>query len=264
MINIIFRKFKDQRKSIIYYFAGLFAYVWLMVGMFPSMKKFDMVSLYDQFPKEFLKFFGGEDMQSLGTIEGFLSIEFLSLFFILIISFYVASSAGSSIAGAIEKKTMDFQLSQPIGRTKLILSESIVTLANTFLLVLLTVLSIYLLCQAYNIDINTKGLIAFAAIATIFLWSIYGIAIFISSILKNKITVTASTVAIVMAFYILTAMTNIIDKLKNFDKFSLFYTYNPQKLLQSGEINIHHLEALFSIFIIGLILSLSIFQKKDI
>jgi len=264
MQNIIVRKFKDQLLSLLYYFGGLFAYTWMMIALFPSMKTADLSTIYQQFPKEFLKFFGANGIETMGTIEGFLSLEFLSLFFILIIAFYIGSAAGSTIAGSIEKRTMDFQLSQPISRTKLVIAEILVGLFNTFLLVALTVLSMYLLGKGYHVSLNNHGLITFGFVATIFLWSFYGIAMLLSSILKSKISVAALTVGILMGLYVFNALTKIIDKLAKYDKFTLLNMYDPQKLLTNTAINWNQILVLVIILLVGTIGSLIIFNKKNI
>lgn len=262
MINIITQKFREQSKGILYYLAGLILYSWMIIGLYPYIETMKSATL-EQMPENLIKFFGG-DALAMTRFEGFISIEFLSLFFVLIVCFYVGSSAGSTIAGSLEKKTLDFQLSQPITRTKLVLSESIVTLFSTALLVLATSLSIFVLCKIYNIEVKENGLWAFSAVATAFLWSVYGIAILISSILRSKITVAAATILIVMGFYVFTAMTKIVDKLSNYDKLSLFYTYNPQKLLESGQVNIDQIIILFTICLAGLLGSLVVFNNKDL
>ena len=262
MISIIRQKFKEQFVSIIYYFIGLLAYAWMIIALFPYIENVKSAYL-QQLPESFIKFFGG-DALSIGKFEGFISIEFLGLFFILIVSFFVASSAGSTIAGAIEKKTMDFQLSQPISRTRLVISESFVTMIYTALLVFATALAILVLCKLYNTPISSIGLLAFAVTATALLWSIYGIAIFLSAILKSKITVAAAIVSLTMGFYVLSAMTTIIDKFSKFAKYSLFNDYVPQKLLETGTFNWHQIEIWGIIFAIGLIGSLLVFNQKDV
>lgn len=265
MTNIITQKFKDQWKSILYYLAGLIGYAWIMISMFPSMKKVDFEAYFSQMPKEFIKFFGDINAQAYGTIEGFLSLEYLSFFFIIIIAFYIASSAGSTIAGSIEKRIIDFDLSQPITRTKLLISEAIVGLVGSSVLVFGTAASIWLLCQIYKIDISGKGIFVFAFSATIFLWAIYGFAILVSSLLRTKMTVAAITLAFVLGSYVLYSLTGIIEKLKNFDKLSIFYLYNnPQDLLKGGQIHWGYILILLAILAVGLISSIIIFNKKDI
>lgn len=264
MFNVAIQTIKNQYKGVIYYSIGLFGYVWMLLAMYPAFHdKIDIEELMKAYPKEFLKFFGGGDM-SLSSTEGFLSMEFLSLFFILIITFYIAASAGTTIAGAIERKTMDFSLSQPISRTKLVLADAIVSLGTIALLTLVTSISIFIFCQIYNNDINSLGLISFSIVATFFLWSIYGIAIFISSFMRSKITVVSTTLIITMGFYIFSSLTRIFDQLKNFDKYSLFYFYDPLKLLKDNAIDWNHIAILSAILLLGLSSSLIIFNRKDI
>lgn len=264
MINIITQKIKEQHRSVAYYFLGLFVYAWMIVGLFPTIQNSGLSEIYSKYPEDLMKFFGASDMMAMSKIEGFISFEFLSLFFVLIIAFYLGSAAGSTIAGAIERKTMDFQLSQPISRTKLVLSETIVGLFNAFLLTALTALSIFLLAKAYYVSISGQGLLAFCAVATFFLWAFYGIALFLSAILKSKITVASGTVAIVMLLYVFTSMTKLVEKLENFDKYSLFYLYDPQKILESGNIDWNHIIMLALILVVGVFSSIAIFNKKDI
>ncbi|MFC1656830.1 ABC transporter permease subunit [Patescibacteria group bacterium] len=264
MWNIIIQRLKEQRNSIIYYAMGLIAYAWMVMAVFPSFSGVDFTEFFEAYPEDLLKFFGGTDAMTMTTIEGFLSIEFLNFFFILIILFYIGAAAGSVIAGRIENKNMDFFLSQPISRTKIVVSETLVTLFYSIILVFATSFSILGFAQVYDIDIGFDGLMAFSIVAIFLLWAIYGIAIFLSSFLKSKISTTLGTVFIVFAMYIFYAMTEIVEKLEDYDKFSIFYLYTPQELLTEAEINWTQIGTLFLIFIIGLGLSLFIFHKRDV
>lgn len=263
MKNIISRKFKDQLMGLFYYFIGLLLYAWMIMALFPSIKTVKS-GYIESMPEQLLKFFGSSGALSMTKIEGFISMEFLSLFFVLIIAFYIGSIAGSTMAGAIEKKTIDFQLSQPISRTKFVLAETVVGLIGTVILVVLTSFSIFLFSKAYHTAISARGLFAFTFTAIVFLWSFYGVGLLLSSIMKNKITVAAMTVTILMALYVFNAMTRIVEKLADYEKFTLFNMYNPEQLLEKGEINWPHLAILLVIFIIGAGSSVLIFNKKDL
>lgn len=264
MINIIWRKIKDQYKGVAYYALGLLAYTWLMIGMFPSMQNFDIEKMMQQLPPEMSQFFGGEAGMQYNKIEGFLSIEYLSIFFVIIIGFFLASSVGSAIAGNIETKIAPFDLSQPISRTKYVLSQISVSAFFTLVLVWLNTLIIKILCLAYKVNISNSGLIKFAIVASFFMLAFIGIASFLSSVSKTKLSVTLITVAFALGSYVFLSLSNIVDKLKDFEKLSIYFLYQPQKLLENGNININHILILAGIFIIGLISSLIIFNKKDL
>lgn len=264
MINIIIRKLKEQKMSVLYYALGLFIYAWSLIALYPTLnQKMNFQDYLSAFPEEMMAFFGAE-ADTMGTIEGFLSFEYLAIFFILILAFYAASSAGSTIAGAIEKKIIDFNLSQPISRTKLLIAEAIVSTKYIIGLVVFNSLVIWATSKFYDVDISNKGLIALTILAVATMLSIYGIAILFSSFLKSKIIVVTTTVFLVLALYIFQSLTLIVDKLKDFDKVTIFYLYKPQEALTTGEVNLNHIAILISIYLIGTLSALIVFNKKDI
>ena len=264
MINIIIQKFKEQKVSVFIYAGALIGYTLLMISMFPSIKKMDIEAMTKDMPEQFVKFFGDEGMASYNTIEGYISMEFLSFFFILIWTFYIGSAAGSAIAGQIEKRTIDFNLSQPVSRTKSLLAEGLVALIYSTLIIIACSLAMFLFGKIFDCPFKISGLAAFATIATLFMWSIFGIAIFLTSIFKSKSAVMLTTFGITLFMYVFLSLTRMVDKLKDYDKISIFYLYDPQKLLKSGEVNINHAAILLTIFAIGLISSIVIFNKKDL
>lgn len=262
MLNIIIQRLKEQRDGVIYYILGLLLYVWMIMAIFPSISKMDNFDKFIKvYPEDLMKFFGGTEMN---TIEGFLSMELLNFFFVLIVLFYIGAAAASIISGKIEKKTMDFFLSQPISRTRIIISETIVVLFYSMILVVATSFSIWGFARIYDVEISGEGLLVFSIVATFLLWAIYGLAILLSSFMKTKIATIFGTFFIVFAMYIFYAMTEIVDKLKDYDKFSIFYLYKPQELLVDAEINWSQIGILFLIFIVGLGLSIVIFNKRDV
>jgi len=264
MIHLIARKFKEQRNSLLVYIGSLIGYTLLMMSMFPSLKNAGMEELIKSYPEQLGKFFGESGMSTFSTIEGFLSMEFLSLFFVLIIAFYLGSAAGSAIAGQIEKRTMDFNLSQPISRTKMLLSEAYVALFNLLISTLAVALSIYLFARIFDITIKIDGLSAFSITATLFLWALYGIALTFSALMRSRIGVMLLIVGFTLGSYVFLSLTRLVDKLKDLDNLSIFTLYNPEKLLGSGEIEPTHLAILGSITIVGIITAMIIFNKKDV
>ena len=265
MWNIVKRKLKEQRKSVMYYAIGLFAYAWMIIAIFPLFAEDMMMEEYlAVMPDELLALLGVEDITAMSTIEGFLTLEYLAIFFVLIVTFFVASSAGSTIAGAIEKKTIDFQLSQPISRIRLLLSEAFVAVIYTIGLVAFNSLAMIVLSQFHGVDLSTKGVLAFTVLASGLMISIYGIAIFLSSILKSRTTVMTTTIFLILGMHIFQSMTMFVDRLKDFESATLFYMYNPEEILKTAQLDLNHILIFLLIFFVGLISSMVIFQKKDI
>ena len=265
MWNIVKRKLKEQSKSVMYYAIGLFAYAWLIIAIFPIFSEDMMIEDYlGAIPEEMLAMLGVEDPAAMSTIEGFLALEYLAIFFVLILTFFVGSSAGSTIAGAIEKKTMDFQLSQPISRIRLLLSEAFVTVLYTVGLVSFNSLAMIVLSRLHDVELSTKGVLAFTVLASALMLSIYGIAIFLSSFLKSKSVVMTTTIFLILGMHIFQSMTIFVERLKDFENVTLFYMYKPEEILKTAELDLNHLLIFVLVFLVGLFISAVIFQKKDI
>lgn len=264
MLTIIRQRLKDQFRSVAIYIAALVAYALLMISLFPTLQKMDIQALMANYPKKIADFFSSSGMTSYNTIEGYMSMEYLGFFFILIVVFYIGSVAASAIAGQIERRTMDFNLSQPISRTEIVVGESIVAVFYSLVIVFSTSLAMFVFGKAFNAPFQVKGLVAFLVIATLFILALYGIAIFLSSILKTKMSVTLLTFGLTLGFYVFTSLTRIVDKLKSWEKISIFHLYNPEQLLKTGSIDWSQAGTLFLIFLVGLLASVLIFNKKDV
>lgn len=126
------------------------------------------------------------------------------------------------------------------------------------------VFAIWALCNIYDVDMKRSGLVAFSIIATAFIWAFYGISIFLSSLFRSKLSVVLSTVVLVIGFFVFSSLSNVVEKLRDFDHFSLFYLYTPQKILQSGEYSLNHLVILIAIALAGILSSIYLFNKKDL
>jgi ABC-type transport system involved in multi-copper enzyme maturation permease subunit len=183
---------------------------------------------------------------------------------VLIIGFYLASSAGSTIAGQIEKRTADFTFSQPISRVRFVLSDIIVTnilaILSTLILTVVLQLSASEYAQAYHFS----NLFAFFINACCIGLAVYGIALLLSSFLRSKIAVSAFSAIIIVASYLLTTLSGAVDILKDYNIYSLFHYYNPVKLLSTGQLEASNIIVLLTIFIVTCFSALIIFDKKDI
>jgi ABC-2 type transport system permease protein len=266
MLNVIKRKLKEQFRTGIYYALGLFTYAWMIIAIFPlfSGEEMLMEDYLSVMPEEMLALLGVEDITAMSTIEGFLSLEYLTVFFVLILAFFVSSSAGSTVAGAIEKKTIDFQLSQPISRARLLISEAFVTVTYAIGLVIFNSVAMIVLSKLHNVDLSTKGVLAFTVLASGLMLSIYGISIFLSSFLKSKTVVMTTTIFLIMAMHIFQSLTTFVDKLKDFESVTLFYMYKPETILKTAQLDLNHILIFLLIFAVGLVSSIIIFQRKDI
>ena len=264
MFNIIKRQFSEQLMGVIYYIAGLSVYGWLMVYLFPKFSGTDIGAMLEQYPEDIKAFIGESGVQMFSTIEGFLSVEFIGISIPMILAFYVAGSAGSAIAGMIEKKTMDFNLSQPVSRTKMVLSHGVVTLAYSALISFTVFLMTYFASLVHNVDMSFKGLMVTAFISMLLLWAFYGIAILLSSIFKKRLPVIGALVAFALLSYIYDGLSNAVDVLKDYSEITFYTMYDSFDLMTNASVNWWHVLIYLGVAVVGTIGALIIFNKKDV
>jgi ABC-2 type transport system permease protein len=263
MGNIFWHNLREQTIGVIWYLFGIWLYLWMLIAFFPYMKKVHYDQLLAQLPKVVQNLYGNT-LNSVTTIEGFLSGEFLAFFFVIIVGMYAASAAGSAIAEKIDNKNMDFELSQPISRSQYFLAHLYVILTNLGIIVGITCLTILLLCSIYNVPIFAQGVLAFGINAYLFFFFLAGLALLLSTLLRRKIQIVGLLASLLIAFYFFTTLAQLISKLNPYLKDSLYYYYNPHDLLANGTIPLASLIFFILPGIVFIALAWYIFQKRDI
>lgn len=263
-MTIFWHSLKKQLSGARWYAVGLFIYSWMLLAVWPSMQRVNLDQYMAAYPKEFLQFFGGGEMLSLSTIEGFLSIEYLAIFFVLIIGFNLASNAGAALAGSIENRTMDFTLSQPISRRSLFWQELAATFVCTLALVWVGIGSIFIQSAMYDITISTKGFVLLGILATVFLWLWIGIAYLISSLTASKTVVAAGTLGLMIITYTITALSGMTEKLKTVSHWSPFQYYDPAVTIKDQALVNRELLILAGTGLLLAWLAGQVFNRRDI
>jgi len=266
MLAIILRTIKDKQKSLIIYIIAGMLFMLMYVTLFPSMQQsFDELAktMLKQMPEGFLKAFG-VDVSTFGTFEGFIASEYFSFIWPLVAILIGVSFAGSSLAGEIEKGTMEILLAQPISRIKLFFSKYLAGLFNILAYILITVLAIFPTAALLDISFKSENFIKLLGLGSLFGLAVYSIAIFFSVIFNEKGKAYFAASGVLLSMYVL----NIISALKeNLDKLkyiSFFHYYNPSKLLVHGQIIDYSVYVFLGTAIVLLPISIFYFQKKDI
>ncbi|MFC6942895.1 ABC transporter permease [Salinirubellus sp. GCM10025818] len=121
---------------------GLFAL--LMIALFPSVSESgaDFEAYVESLPPAVREGFGVSGA-AFTTVEGFLSTEFYTFVWLLLLGLYLAYAAGGTVAGDIEDGRMDMLLATPITRAQVLLEKFLSLLAPVLVLNLVTPLFVY-------------------------------------------------------------------------------------------------------------------------
>lgn len=265
MITIIFRTLKDRRISLLIYFIAAIGLLWMYIGIFPSFQNqsVDLENLLKAYPEGLKKAFNF-DINTMTTIEGFLSLEQFSIVWPVMLIFLLVSFAGGSIANEIEKGTIEMLLSQPISRTKLFFSKYLTGIIILILFTLVSVLAAIPLIEAYSISYNINNFYKMLVLGLMFGWAVYSISMFFSSIFSDKGKVYGLAGGLLVLMYVLNIVASLKENLADLKYASFFYYFNPTQAMVYNKIdNYAYLVFIVTGFVFTL-LALIFFTERDI
>ncbi|MCL6472669.1 MAG: ABC transporter permease [Firmicutes bacterium] len=262
-INLFLKSLKEIRISWPSYALGMVAYVWMLLSVYPTVQSADIQRLIRTYPKEFLEFFGGGTGANLATVEGFLALEIFAFMWFVIIGAFVIAYGTGAIGKEIDTGTIEILLSQPVSRTSALITKSITLFGGTAGLVILTMASVYLFGNIYNVSVRTEGIIALAIIAILFFAAIGAFSLFFSVILERGRAAMASA-GILTAMYLLTVLAGLADWAEKLDVISLFHYYDSAKLLTTGDIPLRSVLVYFGTATSFYISAILLFNRRDI
>lgn len=261
---VILKKFFWERKvSFFLTWLGLLLYAW-MIAAFVQVFFKDIESwkkIIEVYPEKMLAFFGGGGV-NLFTLEGFLTVEFLNPWWIVIMGGFAMAMASAIVGKEMEKKTIEFLLSLPLSRFSLLFYRFLSNLLAILLLTLGTLFPLYLFSLYYDFSLTLKGLFYLSLYGFIFVSLLASLTLFLSLFFRERNKSISLAVTVLIASYLLDSLSAIYDKLEWIAPFTLFHYYLPYKALR-GELSFHIL-VLLCLFLLFTLASFIVFSRKDI
>ncbi len=121
MLDVARLAWHHQRHALVGWAAGIALMAGITIALYPIIGP-EYEELFDAMPEGLREAFGGE--ASLGTLEGFLSVEFQS-YIPLLFAIYAISQGARSLAGEEELGTFDILLSQPVPRIQVVAQKTL-------------------------------------------------------------------------------------------------------------------------------------------
>ncbi|MCD6194737.1 ABC transporter permease subunit [bacterium] len=267
MLALFWRTIKDRKYTILAYCLAGILLLWMYVALFPSIKEQaqQLQELMKTYPESLLKAFDIESPElSFTKLENFLSVEQFSFVWPIMLFALTISWAGSSIAGEIEKKTIEILLSQPISRLKIFLAKYLSGISALIVFTAISIFSAIPLASLYNIEFQTSHYLSLAIVGFLLGWATFSLAMFFSALFSEKGKVYFVSVAIIVAMYVV----NIVSSLKNeWNKtkyFSFFHYYDPSQALINNQIENLAVWVFLGVAILFTLLAIIVFSKRDI
>jgi len=267
MLAVIMRTIKDRKWSILVYILAGILFVWMYVGLFPTFadKKDEFKQVLDAYPESIMETFGVKDAAAIfDSIENFIAVENYTFLWPIMLIALAVSLGGYSIAGEIEKKTIETLLSEPISRLRLFWAKYMTGLALILFFIVVTVMSVIPLCELHNVEYNTMSHITMLGLGALFGWAIFSITTLFSTMFNERSKPFFFSAGILILMYALNIVASLKDSLSDLQYFSFFFYFDPVRALTEQTITWEALLVFGGISIVTTIAAAIIFDKRNI
>lgn len=263
--NLFRQTVADKRVSILVYAIGVAVYALFVLAIWPSLKSnLNMLDqLWQTYPESIRKAFGGANMQ-FATFDGFVSVEYFSQMWTIVMMAFSVSIATGAIAAEIEQGTMELLLSQPVSRRSVLITRHLFFDLGLLFLIAASVLPFMLCAPLFGADLIYGGMAALIVPAFMFFMAIGSMTFMFSVFFSNRGRAIFTSLGIIIFCYALDILAKINDTISNVHFLSIFYYWDPYRYLHGPDWAWGDIAVLAAISLVTTTAAVIWFERRDI
>jgi ABC-2 type transport system permease protein len=256
------RSLLDEAWTVLWFALGIAAYTLLIAAFWPTAKNnAELFSSYiSQFPEAFIKAFGIADIT---RFEGFIGAELLNFMWPLIVLVFVIMSASSFVAGEIDRGTVEWWLSVPVSRWRLLAAKQVALVVAIAVLAAVTVGLIAAAGRLSNESLSAGGLLGAGLVLASFCVAVGGYATLFSSLFSSRGSAAGLAAGVTLASYLAGVLSGISKDVEWLKYVAITSAYHPQQALSAGGADAGEVAVLLAIGLLCAAVALVVFQRRD-
>jgi ABC-2 type transport system permease protein len=262
-MNIFLRELKANFRSLIIW--GVIVILFESIG-FSKFSAYEgnpeMLAILDDIPPALLAAFNFNAF-NLTTITGFFGVMFT--YFALLLS-VAAVLWGSDIISKEERdKTVEFSLTLPVTREKLVTAKILAAIVNCIGLLLITWGATLANAAKYQPNSEFYDFLSLSMLALFIMQMIFlAIGIFLGCAMKQYKQASSVAIALILGTYFLSIIAGLNKNLDFLKYFSPFKYFNPAQLLQQSQIELLFLWISVGIIAVSLFGAYISYSRRDL
>ncbi|MGD9695915.1 MAG: ABC transporter permease subunit [Thermoleophilia bacterium] len=263
-MTVLVRSLRDQRRSTIWWIAGLLALAALVMAFYPTVRDDPSLDdLVESYPEALRALMGGAESLDYSSAAGYLNQEILSFVAPIALAIFAIGHGASAVAGEEDRGILDLLLAAPISRTRVVVEKLGALVALTAALGLTLWAGLVALAAAVGMSI-AAGRLAAAVLALVLLTLVYGSLALLAGCATGRrgVAIAVSSGAAVLG-YLLNALGTLADSLEPWRVISPFFHYADPDVVRHG------LDPVNTLVLAGMALALAAlcpiaFARRDI
>lgn len=262
-MNIFFRELKANLKSLLTWSIIVVALVSIGMAKFSAYQgNPEMLEILDSMPPALMEALSMNAF-NLTTVTGFFGVMFTYFALMATVS---AVMLGSDIISKEERdKTVEFSLTMPVTRSKLITGKLLAGVVYSIGLLLVMWAASLASVAKYNPNPEFYEYLSLLMVTLFILQMLFlAVGIFLGCAMKEYKKASSTAVMLLLGTYFLSIIVGLNAKLDFLKYFSPFKYFNPADLLLKSEIDMNYVFLSLGIIVVSLIGGYLTYSKRDL
>ncbi len=262
-MHIFIRELKANLRSLLIWAVIIVLFIWIAMTKFSAYANNpEMLKILDNMPPALLEAFQMNAF-NLTTVTGFFGVCFT---YFALLSTVFAAMLGSDIISKEERdKTVEFTLTLPVPRWKLVTAKIMAAVVHSigFLLIIWGVSLISVI--PYHPDHEFYKFVALCMLALVIMqFTFLAVGIFLGCALKQYKRAGSIAVSLLLATYFMSIISGLDKKLDFLKYFSPFKYFNPAKLLNEAHLDLLYVWISLGIIAVCIAAGYITYNKRDL
>ena len=262
-MNIFFRELRANFKSLLIW--GVIMILFTVVGISKFSAYYnnpEMSAILDDFPSAMVEALNLKAF-NLTTVTGFFGIMFA--YYALMLSIAAAMWGSDIISKEERDKTVEFALTLPVTRQKLITAKTMAAMVNSIALLLITSGIMLAMAQKYQPDREFYSFLSLGMLAIFIMQMIFlAVGVFLGCAMKQYKRAGSLAVSILLGTYFLSIFSSLNKNLEFLKYFSPFKYFDPAILLHESKLDILFVGLSVGIIAVCLVGAYLTYSKRDL
>jgi len=262
-MNIFVRELKANLRSLIVWGVIVILFVTVGVGKFSAYyNNPEMLAILDAFPPAMMAAFNLQAF-NLTTLNGFFGVMFT--YFALLLSIAAAMWGSDIISKEERDKTVEFSLTLPVTRSRVVTAKALAALVNCLALLLITWGVSIVSATQYQPDSAFYSFLRLCMLALFITQLIFlAVGILLGCAMKRYKRASAVAVALLLGTYFLSVISALNKNLGFLKYFSPFKYFDAGVLLRESRIDLTFVGLSLAIVLVSMVGAYLTYARRDL
>jgi ABC-2 type transport system permease protein len=262
-MNIFVRELKSNLRSLLIW--GVIVVLFMSIGI----SKFsayegnpELLVVLDEMPAALLSAFNMQAF-NLTTLSGFFGVMFT--YFALLVSIAAAMWGSDIISKEERDKTVEFSLTLPVTRSRLVTAKTLAALTNCIGLLLITWVASLVSAAQYQPDSEFYSFLSLCMLALFIMQLTFlAVGIFLGCAMKQYKRASAAAVSLLLGTYFLSVLAGLDKDLEFLKYFSPFEYFDAGVLLRESRIDLAFVGLSLAIIVVSMVGAYLTYTRRDL